>query len=338
MAFNGRFVVNMAFLAQNQGIQVSDILGNLPQSLDELCQEDCVITNSEYNEVIERAVTLTKDPHFGLHAGEHLNLSAAGLIGQITQNSATVKQALQYCCDFANLGCSVLPMSLVTHKNYLKVVISPDLDWANGSEIAFQQTVNGVIAFSIREIESLIPNKIPVVKVTLPWMKPLNTAEFERILNAEVLFDQNEIAIYLDQEVANSRIINSDYELLRILVAHAETKSQQYELQQGFSNTVRKSVVRLIKPEFPTIDQVASHLNMSTRTLQRKLKSEGITYQQMLHEIRFDLAKDYLRNQNLTVKEISYLLGYSESSVFVKAFKTWAGITALEYRTQHIKS
>lgn len=326
MAFNGKYVLNLALFAQNQGVSKDLVLDEIGLSDDDLCSESCIIENDSYNLVVGKAVKLTGDECFGMHAGEHLSLSAAGLIGQITQNSETIHQAIQYCCDFANLGCSVLPMGIERTERTYKVVIQPDMEWASKSEIALKQTVYGVLAFNIRELKSLAPNANLVMNVDLPWEHPNNLDEYHRVLGP-VNFNQKEIAIHLDVGLVNQRIINADYELLRILVNHAERKSAEFQTEKNFVNIVRQSVVKLIKPEFPSIQEVASHLNMSTRSLQRSLKQDGVSFQKLVNQIRLEMAKDYLKDENLTVKDISYLLGYSEPSVFVKAFKSWTGFT-----------
>jgi len=70
---------------------------------------------------------------------------------------------------------------------------------------------------------------------------------------------------------------------------------------------------------------------MSVRTLQNHLKSEGVVFRELLENTRERLAKKYLR-ENYTVEDITYLLGFSEPSVFRKAFKKWSGSTPREYR------
>ena len=332
MAFNGKFVLNVAQYAAIQGTSLHAIIDQLPQTLEELCDDACIVSNIDYQNVIEKSVELTRDAHFGLHAGENLNLAAAGLIGQITQSCATVKQALEYCCEFANLGCSVLPMSLIEEEAYYKIQITPDQEWVAQSELSFEHTAAGVLAFSIREIESLTFEQNSPIKIHVPWTTPVDVNEYTRVLNTTVHFDQPELAIFLDKAYVEAKVINANYDLLRILVAHAQEKSLEIEQEQGFKVVVRQSVLKLIKPDFPNINEVAGHLNMSARTLQRKLKSEGITFQQMLAELRFDLAKSYLKNPQLSIKEISYLLNYAEPSVFIRFFKSRAGVTPKAFR------
>jgi AraC-like DNA-binding protein len=71
---------------------------------------------------------------------------------------------------------------------------------------------------------------------------------------------------------------------------------------------------------------------MSSRKLQRQLQSAGTTFNTLLNEIRQDLAKKYLREQHNNITEIGFLLGFSESRAFSRAFKRWLGVTPSEYR------
>jgi AraC-like DNA-binding protein len=80
-----------------------------------------------------------------------------------------------------------------------------------------------------------------------------------------------------------------------------------------------------------TLDSVAANFNLSNRSLQRKLKEEGVTYQQIVEEVRRKLAINYLTS-NYSIKDISHILGYNEQSAFVRAFKRWTNKTPMEYR------
>lgn len=83
---------------------------------------------------------------------------------------------------------------------------------------------------------------------------------------------------------------------------------------------------------FPDIDSLAEKLHMSTRTLRRRLKAEGSSYRQLLEEIRFELAREYLKETELPLDEISFLLGYTEPGTFSHAFRRWSGQPPSVYR------
>ena len=111
-----------------------------------------------------------------------------------------------------------------------------------------------------------------------------------------------------------------------------QEKLAAMEGQLGFATIVKQSIINLVKPQFPTIEQVAANLNLSVRTLQRRLKAEGLTYKAVLDELRRQFALDYLKNDALSIKEIAYLLDYAESSSFVRSFKRWTGKSPQEFR------
>ncbi|NRA12289.1 MAG: helix-turn-helix transcriptional regulator [Crocinitomicaceae bacterium] len=90
-----------------------------------------------------------------------------------------------------------------------------------------------------------------------------------------------------------------------------------------------------LKPELPTVDKVSSHLNISSRTLQRKLKEEGNTYKDLIDELKLDFAISYLNQPELNILEITYLLNYADASAFNRSFKRWTGKTPSEHRLAH---
>ena len=83
-----------------------------------------------------------------------------------------------------------------------------------------------------------------------------------------------------------------------------------------------------------TDESVARTLYMSSRKLQRQLQNAGTTFNTLLNEIRKDLAQKYLREQDTSMTEIAFLLGFSESSAFSRAFKRWMGVSPTQYRNE----
>ncbi len=337
MAFNGRFVLNMAHLAAKQGADIPELIKLSGKTSEELANEDCIVDDVNYNKVVERIVEKTEDDLFGLHAGQHLNLSAAGLILQLVQSSGTIKQAYELCCEFANLGCSALPMELVPTDDGYKVLFTANQTWKNHSEVAFQHTALGVIAFKIKEFHSLTYMQQYPIKVHLGWKSKSNYAELEHAFGCKVHFEKEEVAIYFKKEHIEALIITSNYGLLQTLIEHAEDLSRKKSNQLGFGAAVAQTVLNLVKPEFPTIEQVASHLNLSSRTLQRRLKEEGLSFKKIIEELKKDFALGYIKKPHLSISDIAYLLNYTELSAFTRSFKRWTGMSPVQYRNSKIK-
>lgn len=322
----------MAHFAGQLGANIQNLIALTHLTPDELCQEECLLDNNIYNQVLEKAVKETKDPYFGLHAGENLNLAAAGLIAQLTQTCDTVHQALEMCCEFANLGCSSLPCTLIETTDDYKVVFTPNTLWNNQSPIAVRHTTEGVLAFTIKEFQSLTRQKHSPIAIHLPWSEPAKTTEYVRVFQCPIFFNQPEIALLLHKEHVAEKITTSDFNLFRILIQYAQEKSEQFNQTLGFTAIVKQSVIKLVKPEFPTVEEVAGHLNISTRTLQRKLQEENCTFNSITSDLKKELAQSYLRKKELNISDIAYLLDYTDVSTFSRMYKKWTGVSPLEYR------
>jgi len=95
---------------------------------------------------------------------------------------------------------------------------------------------------------------------------------------------------------------------------------------------VTKSIVQNLPSGHANIEQVASDLFLSTRKLQRLLHFEDTSFIVLLNRIRQDLAERYIKDKNMDLTEIAFLLGFSEQSTFSRSFKRWTGISPTKYR------
>ena len=98
---------------------------------------------------------------------------------------------------------------------------------------------------------------------------------------------------------------------------------------------VRNVLRQLLKEGLPRKEQVAEHFAMSVRTLQRQLQQAGTSYQQILDDLRQELAEHYLQHTHLPILEITQYLGFTEPRSFHRTFKSRTGMTPGEYRQRH---
>ncbi|PWG00390.1 helix-turn-helix domain-containing protein [Levilactobacillus bambusae] len=118
------------------------------------------------------------------------------------------------------------------------------------------------------------------------------------------------------------------------LTPELKRRLSELEVDESFGAQVRSALVDLLPTGECTIDDVAIKLNISKRTLQRKLKAEKTSFQKQINSVREMLAKNYLKNTTLASDEIAYLLGYLEVNSFLRAFTIWTGMSLSEYRKQ----
>jgi AraC-like DNA-binding protein len=123
------------------------------------------------------------------------------------------------------------------------------------------------------------------------------------------------------------RLMDADPKQLQILEAQAQARTDF-----GLVFRLRRTLSTLLLAKAATGDEVAKLLSMHHRTLNRRLRAEGTTFQQVLDEVRFEAACQLLDTARIPITEIAVSLGYAEPSAFSRAFRRWSGTTPVERR------
>jgi AraC-like DNA-binding protein len=133
---------------------------------------------------------------------------------------------------------------------------------------------------------------------------------------------------------AQRPFVTRNAELLGMLAPQFEKELRQENGDENFIERVRVAIQQKLAGRRPNIEDIADALHISSRTLQRRLQDEGASFQRVLEEARHQLARRYLNNSVLELNEAAYLLGYEDSSSFVRAFRTWEGIPPARWREE----
>ena len=107
---------------------------------------------------------------------------------------------------------------------------------------------------------------------------------------------------------------------------------QQLPHSTQLDQRLQQAILSGLQKNHYHIALIAQQLGLSVRQLQRHLQQQGSSYQQRIQQLRHVLAEQYLTNPQLSLKEITFLLSYSEQSAFQRAFKQWTGITPQQWR------
>ncbi len=130
-------------------------------------------------------------------------------------------------------------------------------------------------------------------------------------------------------------MIGSDTELYKYFESLLHDALDEHDNIQQYSRSVRKLIHQYMNAEIPLVDDVASELAMSSRSLQSKLKDEGTTYQQLVNEVRKEVSMKQLKNKKLNITEIAFLIGFTDISVFSRNFKKWTGLSPTKFQAQY---
>jgi AraC-like DNA-binding protein len=288
-----------------------------------------VIPHRALGRLCALSVAHTQCRHFGLLVGRRATILSLGLVGRLMLHSQTFGDALR---------------GLVAHLSVQDRVIVPSLD-VTGDTAVFSHTVyqpgmesadqitDGAIACTVNAIRALLGADWAPSEVLLPRGQPADMEPYRRHFRAPVRFDQEMAALVFPSRCLELRITGAD-PLLRAML---EERISQLKGAQGceFPDDIRRLLRMRLTSNRCSADAIAELLAIHRRTLSRRLKDGGAGYRDISNEIRFELARQLLRDTEVPLGQIAAALDYSEASAFTRAFRRWSGETPTAWRARH---
>lgn len=167
--------------------------------------------------------------------------------------------------------------------------------------------------------------------------RPADVRPYEDFFGGPVRFSQPSTRVVLAARDLALPLRGADAALLALLDAQAERLLQEVAAVTGPVAVWRQALVGLIRSGRTQLADLADSLQMSPRSLQRRLADHGHSFQTLLSQTRQQLAEAYLRDASVELAEVALLLGYSEQSAFTRAFRQWTGQAPLQWRRQHAR-
>ncbi|AHK17742.1 MAG: helix-turn-helix domain-containing protein [Thalassolituus sp.] len=323
------YLILLTELGFERGISASELLKDtgLPETL--LFHPDVSVGHESALKMLQRFCDLTNDLSIALEYGKRMTLSKHGALGFAAQYSETMVDAAQKVVLYIETRIQLFDMKRELDDNYRHLSITPKFDHPAGQflVLAFLSSVETIcrtlVASGSKTAQSTIyiqdntdlSNQTILANCTIKSGSSLNRLTWPRAaLEGQLSF-------------FNPNLENlAENELKQALHSVAESAT--------LSARVREILLEHIA-EMPTVDTVASTLCMSAATLNRKLKAEQRSFQQIKDSVRYTQAQRLLKDGVLSIDIIAEQLGYSDASNFAKAFKGWSGQSPSLYRQEH---
>ena len=325
----------LLFAVRQRGLNPNDLARSVGIDPAQLRDPDGRLPIRTMQNLWREVIARTGDPSIALHIGEMINPMAFGVVAYVMMHSPTLGQALEKLCQYQDIACDgirtsgrqigsqyVLSLHLTSRNDGTPEIIYPDY------------TVNSELSVYLSAMRSLTGQHITASEVRFSYPRPADTTEHERVFApARLTFGAPETSMVLDAALLDTPVMNASASLFPLVEQHAiDQMNRLHTPTPSLTQRVRTEIVSLMRGEEPALTVVADRLAMGVRTLQLHLKEEGTTYQQLLADVRRDLAVKHLREPTFSTTDIAYLLGFAEPSVFFRSFKKWTGQTPGAFR------
>jgi AraC-like DNA-binding protein len=165
-----------------------------------------------------------------------------------------------------------------------------------------------------------------------------NRRVYEAHFSCPVKFGARQNKLYFRVEDVNQPFVTHNPDLLDLVSPQLEAELTQQLSGESLKEQVKVVLKKLLAGQRPRLEDVALELRVSTRTLQRRLLEERITFHSAVEEARREMAQHYLLQSSLELNETAYLLGYEDSNSFIRAFHRWEGMPPGEWRSTRSQS
>lgn len=291
------------------------------------------VTFDKYVLLTRAANALCNDPAFALHFGEMVDINEVS-IGSAIGGISTIDEARVQVNRYARLAIDV---ETVGGGDRWTMRRSSGQLWAvdkrrnpNDFPELTESSFARVICSARRGMGDAMFKEIHVTHAEPPYR-----AEYDRIFRMPVMFGSDENAVRLDESaMASLRPPPSSRYVRELLRNQADAMLAELDRARSTRARVETLLMPLLEKGDVSIETVGSRLGLSRQTLFRRLRDEGVTFAQVVDELRHQLAVHYLTANNASVRQTARLVGYSDASAFSRAFKRWTGRSPREVATR----
>lgn len=312
---------------QQRGLDGASLLGEAPPDASDLGLSR--ITMRRWAQLLDRAALQLPEPALGLRIGAIIGPTHLGVLGYVIQCCSTLGEALLRLRQFERLVYDA--ESAVLHTATDRVWLQWGLAHGKPGQLVDETAIAALVSYA-RKITA--QPLIAPLEVSFVNPAPADIAPYCEFFGCPVHFEAPATVVALRPEAMQQPLRQPDPALRDILDRQAEALLAKLPERDDFQQSLQRQLIGLLREGEPDLDRVASQLDCSPRTLQRRLRERGLGFQQLLDQTRHSLALDYLRDPRLQLAEIALLLGYSEQSAFNRAFRRWSGQTPQQARGQ----
>lgn len=314
---------------KQEGFSDGDIFSGTRLAWQELLSEHRYLSLEQLSRLIRRALRLTREPWIGVKIGGNTPVSSHGALGYAVVSAPDIRTLLSVVARYVGVRLQLIQLTFEEQDGWGRLQLKEQTDLGDCREFL----LGALLGSYFQMTDAVSAGRSRDARVHLPFERPSWAEHYERLLGCPVAFDAECFLIEVPPEQLASPCLTADPAMHRNAIRDCEHQLKQLEKGGPFSQQV--SLVLLdCQGEFPSLEVMADKFAMSPRTLIRKLKAEDTRYQQLLDDVRSELAAWWLTETQLPIERIAEKLGYQDTSNFSRTFRRWFGMPPLAMRKE----
>jgi AraC-like DNA-binding protein len=281
-------------------------------------------------ECYHNAARLTRDPHFALHLGLNVHVSDYGMYGFALLSGTDFRRIMKTAVKYHRLVAPLAEIAFDEDGERASWSMSP-IPHPRVDAQMYRFLVELQIGTHWALMRDFMGQSFAPREIAVTFMPPHDVESYRAAFGCPVQFNCSHNELFFDPAYLDKRPELGNEITYSAVVELCESLLAVLELRAGTAGKVRAILLaNLMRPI--SFETVALRLHMTTRTLRRKLDEEGTSFRRLVDELKMEVAIKYLRDTKLTVDDIAHSLGFSEASIFRRAFRRWTSRSPREFR------
>ena len=315
---------------KRRGFYDDEIFEGTRLSWAELLEEERFLSLEQFRRLAVRGMELAGEGWLGLDVGRSTQISSHGPLGYAMVASPDVGQALELVERYSSLRLQIVEFAVEWGGGRVRLRFQDTVGWEEITEYVSLHIFGALCLL----LETVAGMPLPETRVAFTYPEPAWVNEYvTRFGDVTLQFDAPANMIDMPESFVATPCITADATAFRQALRLCE-RAEVRRLDDG--NVAQRVLDRLLdrQGDYPSLSEMAKDLHMSNRTLIRKLKAQGTSYQMLLDDVRQELAVWYLRQTDMSVEAIAERLGYRDTSNFSRTCRGWFGMTPRAIRGQ----
>lgn len=308
--------------------QVERITGT---TLDALKDPDLRVPAEYHYRLWEYAEQVTGDPAVGLHAGQVVDPERMGLVGHVFFNCDTLGEAVTQYVRLHRLINESVTLSFEQTGDLAVLAWQPDHPGHY-----CRQDMDRTLAAALSRTRHFIHPAITAQWAEIAHPETSYAGEYATLLGGPVTFNHATTRLAFSSRHLSHAIPHRNPYVYSAVLKQVNGVLARLQTRRTFGRKIRRLISRQMATDRIDADTLARQCHMSRQTLYRRLKKEGVSFHELVEQVRKDKALRYVAADHYALGEIAFLLGFSELSAFSRAFKRWTGRAPAQYRAHHL--
>ncbi|MFO0550676.1 MAG: AraC family transcriptional regulator ligand-binding domain-containing protein [Polyangiaceae bacterium] len=304
--------------AVREGERQAELLDAVAFDAATLDDPDARVPTASYLELFELCASRSRDPMFGSTVGAAIDREAFGLLGLVVGSCASLGEAFARFSRYSRLLCDELRFEVVEQSNDEAAVVY-HMDASPHVPALFEMAITHLVLTARKGTRgAFTPTRVV-------FRHRGSARSLARVFGAPAELGGAVDAIFFERAALSLGLRGRNPTLLGVLEQHTAHVLDRLPPEQDFRARVRGAVQALLSRGEPTLELVARRLGMGDRTLQRRLRAEGLTFRELLDGVRLEAAEIQLARRDVSVAEVAFSLGFSDAKSFRQAYRRMTG-------------